>query len=327
VIRRLGVLTLVLLCAVTQAQVIQLSTSKFGSHFGYLRHLMTAPSADAAFGDSVAALWELEKQFPDQITLRSGKVHDAKDVGKPRIQELYWRSIDVLAYSSTDLSMLRTLPTRIDRPIGRHLPIKQAVQAVEKAIKLSEKAWERSWEARRLELKSQQQVWQNIYGGRADRDLRDIAARLGFSKTPTKVEIVMLPYMGGKEGMTIQTMDGWKVIIGSNAHQSSAFAEVVLHETAHVMDLLSGENSFIGHLRKTLTDARRSEQEIEQIPHLIIFLAGATQIQSREPQHRPVGAQTGAFDRLPAKFFEAARAGFEKLPDQAAATAAILSKL
>lgn len=322
---------LALIAAITttsvKANAIELSTSKFGAQYGYLRHLMTAPSADAQYVDAVTALNALTAKFPDKITLRSGKTYDVKDVGEARLQELYWRSIDVLAYSSIDLAMLRSLPNRLQKPIGGFLPIKDAVEIVEKAMTLSQKPWEASWEKYRLDIKSQQQVWQNVYGIRADRDLRDIAKKLAFSKVPDRVEIVMLPFTGGKEGMTLQTMDGWKVVIGSQTHQSSAFAEVVLHEATHVMDLVSGEDSFLARLRKALVEAKRPDQEVEQVPHVLIFLAAAAQIQSREPGHKPVGEVTGAFGRLPKKLVDAARSGFAQLPDEPAAIKAILDAL
>lgn len=327
VIRGLSFLILVLFGAMAQANIIQLSTSKFGGQYGYLRYQMGQETPDPAHVDAVKVLRELEAKFPEKITLRSGVTHEAKDVGAARIGELYWRSVDVLAYSSVDIAMLRTLPTRIGKPIGGHLPIKDAVDVVERALTLSAKTWDAGWDKRRLEIKSQQQVWESVYGGRSDRDLRAIAAKLGLSKIPEKVEIVMLPYAGSQEGMTLQTMDGWKVIIGSQTHQSSAFAEVVLHEATHVMDLISGQESALARLRKILAEAKRPALEIEQVPHLLIFFAAAAQIRSREAAHRPVGEVMGAYNRVDKKLLDAAKAGFEKLPDEAAAARAIIERL
>lgn len=311
---------------IASADVVQLSTSKFAGHYGYLRHSAGNPNPDIRYAEAISILKKIQDGFPNEIMVRSGTTYKAAEVGQDRINELYWRSIDVLAYSSRDAGVLATIPERIPRPIGGKLDAKTVVSQLLAALKSSSTAWDSDWKKSEMEVKSQIQVWNSVYGGHADPDLRKIAEKLGMEKSPEKVEIVVLPYSGGKEGMTLQTLDGWKVVIGAKAFDSTAFGEVVLHEATHVLDVLNRESSYLAKLRKALTDAKRSPSEVDQISHVSIFLAAAERIQSREPKHKPVG-ERGAFGRLPKNQVEAARAGFAKLPNQEEAVKEVLAKL
>jgi hypothetical protein len=323
---RLSFIAIALLtAALGQADIIQISTSKFSAHYGYLRHLATQETVPKEFAESIRLLSELEKTFPEKITMRSGKVYEVKEVGRARVNELYWRSVDVIVFTASALDTLRRMPERLNRPVGGALGVKPIVDSVEKALTASAQAYEPVWLEQRLKIKDQQQIWESLYAGRADDMLQSIADRLKFEVLPKKIEIVVLPFTGGKEGMTLQTLEGWKVVVGAQTHEGSAFAEVVLHEATHVMDIVSMDKSYLARLRKALAEAKRSEQEVEQIPHLLIFMSAADAIRQREKSHQPVGERTGAYGRLAKKLLEAAKAGFEKLPDEGGATKAILA--
>jgi hypothetical protein len=324
--RLLCILATLALGSFAGAGIVDLSTSKFAAHYGYLRQVASSPSADARYGEAASILMKLQESFPNEIALRSGITQKASDVGQERINELYWRSIDVLAYSSRDVGVLASIPARFPRPIGGKLDTKSVVDKVIAALNSSSKAWDEDWKKHERDVKSQIQVWTSVYGGHVDPDLRKISEKFGMSKMPDKVDIVVLPFTGGKEGMTLQTLEGWRVVIGAKSFDSSAFAEVVLHESVHVLDVLNRDSGYLALIRKELIAAKRPPLEIEQIPHVSIFLAAAERIRAREPKHKPVG-ELGAFDRLPKKLVDAARAGFVKLPDQEAAVREVLARL
>lgn len=308
------------------AGIVELSTSKFAAQYGFLRHLAESKGEEPRYAEALSAMRKLEASFPDEITVRSGAAYKATDVGRERVNELYWRSIDVLVYSSRDAGVLAVIPERIPRPIGGKLDAKPAIELILAALKSSSKAWEDDWKRFESDVRSQIQVWTGVYGGHVDPDLRKVSEKLGMERLPEKVEFLVLPYFGGKEGMTLQTLDGWKVVIGAKAFDSTAFAEVVLHEATHVLDVLNRESGYLAKLRKALADANRSPAEIEQIPHVTIFIAAAERIHAREPNYKSVGDRS-AFERLPKPIVESAKAGFARLPDQVQAVRELLAKL
>ncbi|MCC7229735.1 MAG: hypothetical protein IT203_05025 [Fimbriimonadaceae bacterium] len=290
-----------------RASIINLSTSEYAARYGYLRSIQVR-ATDPSFASAIRALTELEQMFPNKITLRDGRTLEAKDVGQPRIDELYWRSIDVLAYTAGSEEGLDLIPMRIGRPMGGLLPIKEVVAKLQSAMSAAKQPFASKWTDYKSRVDDAITTWKGSVGPKSDELLTWIAGRLKMATVPKSIQILVLPYSGGKEGMTIQTLDGWKVVIGAEKYTRYDFAEVVLHESTHVMDLISREKSLLARVRTALVKDNLDTTAQEQVPHLMIFEAAADAIKSIEPHHRPVGESNGAYSRLPKQFLPAVRA-------------------
>jgi hypothetical protein len=91
-----------------QVPQIELRTSRFSAQYGYIRSLAegneraSTPSLEKA----VEEMRGLESSFPNQIKTRTGAVIEAGNSGQARVNELYWRTLDALVFSSGSVEQL-----------------------------------------------------------------------------------------------------------------------------------------------------------------------------------------------------------------------------
>jgi len=173
------------------------------------------------------------------------------------------------------------------------------MKTVAKVMDESRLDYERDvWPLGKQAAEGQISAFNSIPQERRDEAVDFILNSAGITKTPASVDILVIPRMAGKEGMTVRTQTGTRIVIGLGKYEGANFAEVVLHEATHVFDTAAGEDSLFGKLRTALTAAKRPAFEIEQVPHVCIFMLAAEATRRLiDPAHKDVGETFGAYSR------------------------------
>lgn len=270
---------------------LNLSTSAYAAQYGYIRAAQEAKEETSASQH----LNSLQKGFPPQFTTRSGRT-----VTEPQAQvtELYWRTIDALAFSAGDASRLVSIPAVMPK-IGGALDSNEVVNALTKALEESKANFNTEvWPAGERAVKKQIDAFQAIPEAKRNLAVEFILKAAGIAKAPVGVDILVIPKMPGREGMTVRTPAGTRIVISIGKYEGVDFAEVVLHEATHVFDTTAGEESLFAKLRKALTEAKRPGFEVEQVPHVCMFLLAAEATRKFiDPSHKDVGETFGAYER------------------------------
>lgn len=283
-----------------QVPAIHLSTSQFTAEYGYLRSLEEAGerSSDPNLQGSIDALAKLEKSFPDQIKTRSGAVIKAIEGSHGNVDALYWRTLDALTFSAGSTERLSSIPDLMPL-VGGQLDSTKAFGTIAQAMKGFAPTFAKNvWPD--MEREAQARISEFMAAPEAKRKaaLEFIIKNAGLTNPPTSVDIQVIPRMAGKEGMTVRTPGGTLIIIGSGKYERDDFVEVVLHESTHVLDTSAGADSLFGKLRKALTAKGRPAFEIEQVPHVCMFVLAAMAVrQEIAPNHKDVGETFGAYSR------------------------------
>lgn len=287
---------------------LNLSTSAYAAQYGYIRAAQEAKEETSASQQ----LNSLQKGFPPQFTTRSGRT-----VTEPQAQvtELYWRTIDALAFSAGDASRLVSIPAVMPK-IGGAFDSNKAVAALTKALEESKAHFQSDvWPAGEKSVRKQIDAFLAIPEAKRDAAIEFILKNAGITKAPMSVDILVVPKMPGREGMTVRTPGGTRIIISVGKYEGADFAEVVLHEATHVLDAASEDGLFV-KLRKALQDAKRPAFEIEQIPHVCMFILAAEATRRFiEPTHKDVGETHGAYERGLAPLKEKVQPELQKLID------------
>lgn len=307
--RLLVLLTLAIaaLTGLADAQTISVTTSEFASRYAAWR---SQPSDVSR---------QIEAKFPSVFESRLGGVSKEEEVGKERIKALYWRTIDALVFSADNLDRLKDYAFLMTRPIGGHLDGKEVFLPIAAALEADKSP---------LDMKQVEAVrtdWDTHDAAKATAALDWLSSLLGLEKRPKRIEVILVPKTTSKEGMTVQTMDGPRIILAAESLKGSDLVEVVLHETLHVLDISNPASGFFVEARKSLTEAKRPAEEVEQLPHTLMFVMASEAVRKfYEPKHVDYGQTHGTYKRGLDKYLKAAKAAYRALPDREKAKAAIL---
>ncbi|HVT13053.1 MAG TPA: hypothetical protein VHE55_12385 [Fimbriimonadaceae bacterium] len=290
-------LSLLLAWQIQAAPRLHLSTSEFASQYGTLRAMEEAREVPAEEGMKAAVeeLAKLEQSFPNQIRMRSGEVVGPNS---DRVKELYWRTIDALTFSAGSPDDLDHVAELLPK-IGGELDTGAATAAVQKALALSKEDFEaKVWPKERQTAQECVESFATISTDKQEAAIRFVAEAAGIAKTPKEIDILVVPRMAGKEGMTVRTRSGTLIVIGAGKYRGADFDEVVFHEATHVLDTAAGLDSLFGKLRSALKAANRTPFEIEQVPHVAMFLLAAEATRRFiDPKHKDVGDTFGTYTR------------------------------
>jgi hypothetical protein len=275
---------------------IKLSTSRFVAQWGYVRAAVeakeapTTPGLKAAYDDLI----QFDSNLPIRIKTRTGAVVEGRDKAGP----LFWRTLDALVFSAGSVDDLARIPELMPK-IGGELDAESAVKLISKAMTEARPEFDAAvWHTAKKESQGRIDEFKAIPVENREAALRSILAWSGIAKAPERVSLLTVPKMAGKEGMTVRTPSGPLVVIGAARYVGADFAEVVLHESTHVLDSAAGEDSLFGRLRVALKAAKRPDFEVEQAPHVCMFLMAAEAVRrSIDPTHRDVGATFGVYGR------------------------------
>lgn len=282
-----------------KAPQIKLGSSGQAAFYGYLRSVQESGEKPASPGvqQAVDTLATLERSFPSQIRTRSGAVLTASTSSQAKINELYWRTLDALVYGAQGPTPLTDIAKTMPK-IGGELETASALQSISDALKVSGSDFNRMWPKMSEETSAQREAFAAIPTEKRDAAMRFIVEKSGVKSAPEEIEVFPIPRMAGKEGMTVRTPKGLLVIIGTSKYQGADFAEVVLHESTHVLDTLGGDQTLFARLRAALKAANRPAAEVEHIPHVCMFLIAAEATRRNiDGKHKDVGETFGAYSR------------------------------
>jgi hypothetical protein len=275
---------------------IKFSTSRFVAQWGYLRSLVEEPDRfrPQAMRVALGELSALDRSLPTRIKTRAGAVIEGSEKAAP----LYWRTLDALVYSAGSVEDLSRIPEIMPK-IGGELDAESTMKTIAKALSESRTFFDSDlWPTAQKSARTRIDEFQGIPMEKRNAAVRSILSWSGIAKSPERVSLLVVPRMAGKEGMTVRTPTGPFVVIGAAKYAGADFAEVVLHESTHVFDSFAGEESLFGRLRLALKAAKRSAFEVEQVPHVCMFLMAAEAVRRViDPLHRDVGATFGAYSR------------------------------
>ncbi len=103
-------------------------------------------------------------------------------------------------------------------------------------------------------------------------------------------------------GVTVRRRDGAAAVVAVEDFTGSTLAEVVLHESIHVLDVeTAGEPTVLNRVRAGLLEAgaARSRPRYRDLPHALIFVEAAEVVRRiLDPAHRDYGETHGAYDRM-----------------------------
>jgi hypothetical protein len=206
--------------------------------------------------------------------------------------------LDALVFSSGNPDLLTQIPQAMPK-IGGELDTEPAVRTILEALKSSGSDFERTlWPKMSAESNAQREAFTAIPATKRDGAMKFMIEKAGIANPPEKIDVIAVPRMAGKEGMTVRGRQGLLVVIGTAKYQGGDFAEVVLHESTHVLDTLGGDRTLFARLRTALREAGRPALEIEQVPHVCMFLMAAEAVRRNiDPKHKDVGETFGAYSR------------------------------
>ena len=258
---------------------IMLTSSAFATAYGSLRSTMTR-EADAS------PLAAIDREIPAQIRLRDGQTRQGAVA-----HELYWRTLDAYVYGCDSVDDLNALARGAPATIGGFLEAGKTLRALAGAIesRLGNPVGAESLNARLAQ-------WNGGLAKQEESLLAEAGVLIGVEPLPSRIQIVLIPESGGKEGMTIRTPGGLRIVMGAEKYQGEDFAEVVLHECLHVLDATAPSTGLFAELRKAL--AAMAPDEPEKIVHAAIFALAAELVRKElDPAHVDVGERVGAYAR------------------------------
>lgn len=294
---RMMIVAAILALQIQAVPRIHLSLSAFAAQYGALRAMLESKEMPASQGmkAGVEDLARIEQSFPHVIRTRTGEMIE----GPPaKVTELYWRTLDALTFSAGSADRLGDV-AEIMPKIGGELDTGAAMRGIQHAVDESKQDFDSQvWPREARVAQECVDSFEKISVEKQDEALRFIMRAAGIAKAPKQIEILVLPRMAGKEGMTVRTPGGTLIVIGAGKYRGADFAEVVLHEATHVLDTAAGQDSFFGKLRVALKAAGHSAFELEQGPHVAMFLLAAEATRRNfDSKHKDVGETFGAYSR------------------------------
>jgi hypothetical protein len=282
----------------TRAPTLHVATSHFAAQYGYLRSALETPSADPGVRAGVDQLAALERAFPAQFQSRDGRTVTAADAGSAAVAALYWRVIDALVFGTGTDDALVKVAEAVPR-VGDQLDTAIAMRAVADALHATQVAYDRDvWPEAQRDVTAHVAAFEAIPSDSRDAAMRFMLETAGVVSPPARVDLLLVPRLPGKEGMTVRTPAGPVVVIGVDKYRDSDLAEVALHEALHVVDATAGEGALFDKLRAALRAAHRPAFEVEQVPHVCMFVLAAEAVRRAiDPTHVDVGRTFGAYAR------------------------------
>lgn len=277
--------------------IVELRTSLYASSYGAIRSALDRGETPGvvSLATGVETLKKLEARFPDHIRTRAGA--EIKD-DPVRAKSLYWRTLDAYVYSANSVSDLREFSESAPDMIGGYLPSKDAIALLVQALEpvVASKAVESDGPFQAVNVRLA--FWKEQVAPKLTPILERAMTTLGADTPPARLQVLVLPAAGGREGMTVRAPGGSRIVIGAGKYEGHDFSEVVIHEVLHALDTSAAEKGFLAELRTALKAAGRSTEDQERLPHAAIFaLAAQLTREGLDAKHVDVGERHGAYSR------------------------------
>jgi hypothetical protein len=279
--------------AIAFAPAIDVSTNVYASTYGILRAEAEKPDAPAGpFADGIGKIKAIEATFPDHIKQRSGG-DLAND--RERTNALYWRAIDAIVYASDSVDELKASEAKLPDKFGGYLDPKATIEAVAAAIQPALDA--KTTESNDLykNVQADLDYWKSTVEPKIGSVLDGAASKFNLDISRKRLHILLVPEMGGKEGLTVRGKGGPTLVIGTGKFLKSDFAEVLIHELLHAYDDDSKNKGFFADLRHSILNNGQKSEEGERYVHAcIIVSAGILTRSNIDASHIDVGDAYGS---------------------------------
>ncbi|MBX3112438.1 MAG: hypothetical protein KF857_10555 [Fimbriimonadaceae bacterium] len=261
------------------APEVKLRTAPFAAHYCDLRYYALDPEGrPAGYQAGTEALRAIDRGMP---------------AADRRVKDLYWKLVDsvVLQCAAPD----DLLDSRYQgRKVGGSLDLGETLAAVAQAMRDTQAAAQTQWKADQARLTKAQDAWMAARP-KLDAAYAFLESKLGVTKPPASVDVLLVPRLEGAGGITLRTPGQPLVVVGCNRFEGADFVEVVVHETLHAYDTATTVGLF-RQVREEMRSAQVPQPRAEQVVHLLVFLHAAEAVRRAiDPGHRDVGETFGIY--------------------------------
>jgi hypothetical protein len=298
-----------LLAIVTLAQSpspdLVVSTSQFAAHYATLRHGVVRPSeVDERYRPGVNIL----KQIPERLTVKVAEV--SKQVPSFSV-------MDPLVFRCTNLVELRAFTSQ--KPPAASYTNAQGQPAnylslVLQAMTQTEAAHRAVWPGQYGTLKVQVAAWKP-YEKKSEEAFAWLTKALGYEEPPARVEVVLLPVLGGRAGIHSAWGSNLRVMVVADQYVDADLAEVILRETAVGLNAIN-PSPFLRELREALLAGGITPQVADRVQLSSLWVLSGHAIRSiAEPGHIDVGENSGYYETSNKPYVDAVKQALQYLPD------------
>gem|GEM_PF-5522794 len=289
---------------------VELRNSPVADTYSFLRSAVQQKTTllPGPLATSAERLEELQRRFPDQIRLRDGTILTTAKEGREQIQNLYWRSLDAYVFGCDSLDDFARIPLRAPETIGGFMRTSEVMAAISALLREAVPSYSREMHAEAAIVRERQAQWDLGLKAKMPALIDRAAKALGLERVPASFEILIVPSLGGREGLTIRSGAGIRLVIGAEKHAGSSFAELVLHESVHVLDSVNPDSGFFFELREAIDEAERPSEDFYQLPHAATYVISSQLIrEALNPKHVDIGETDGVYKRGLTKYVEESR--------------------
>ena len=281
------------------------STSQFAAHYATLRHGVVRPSEiDERYRPGVNIL----KQIPDRLSVGTGEA--ARKVAS------FW-IIDPLVFRCTNLVEMKAFTAQ--KPAAANYTNAQGQPANYLSIALralteTEAAHRAVWPGQYNTLKVQVAAWKP-YEKKSEEAFVWVTKALGYAEPPGKVEVVLLPVLGGREAIHTAWGANLRVMVVADQYVDADLAEVILRETASALNAVT-PSPFLVELREGLIAAGVLPQVADRVQRSAFWVLSGHAIRTMaEPGHIDVGENSGYYETANKPYVDAVKGALQYLPD------------
>ena len=281
------------------------STSQFAAHYATLRHGVVRPSEiDERYRPGVNIL----KQIPDRLPVKWGEA--VRQVPSFSV-------IDPLVFRCTNLVEMKAFTAQ--KPPASSYTNTQGQTAnymsiVLQALTETEAAHRAVWPGQYNTLKVQVAAWRP-YEKKSEEAFTWMSKALGYKTPPAKVEVVLLPMLGGRDAIHSAWGANLRVMVVADQYTDADLAEVILRETASALNAVT-PSPFLKELREGLLAGGVLPQVADRVQRSAFWVLSGHAIRTvAEPEHIDVGENSGYYETSNKPYVAAVKAALQYLPD------------
>jgi hypothetical protein len=232
----------------------------------------------------------------------------AQEVEKVLGDPLQWGLIEpMFAQCATAADLVKAiseLPGALQLRDGRFIGLRAPALAYAQALsELEPQFLEKLWPAHLESIREGRQRLQKVFSGREADCISHLLQSLGMQDPGVSAAIYLVSHAPPPQAFTQRARGGSMCIIGVKEEDESLFAEMLVHELIHVLDLAtSRQPTVLVGLRQSLADQGFDEtsRAWRDVPHTLMFVQAAATVRAiLDPQHEAYGDARGYYARVP----------------------------
>lgn len=281
------------------------STSQFAAHYATLRHGVVRPTEiDDRYRPGVNIL----KQIPDRLSVGTGD--------SVRKVASFW-IIDPLVFRCTNLVEMKAFtaqkPAAANYLNAQGKPANYLSLALQ-ALTETEAAHRAVWPGQYNTLKVQVAAWKP-YEKKSEEAFVWVTKALGYAAPPAKVEVVLLPLLGGRNSIHSAWGANLRVMVVADQYTDTDLAEVILRETASALNAIN-PSPFLRELRQGLLAGGVLPEVADRVQRSALWVLSGHAIRTvAKPDHIDVGENSGYYETSDKPYVTAVKGALPYLPD------------